>query len=132
MAIENAIHCPSGDHTASQMLPKGPTRLKLDPSALATYTEWTVVRKNGPFAAATASCLLSGDQLAESKEKTTAVVFPGGVSLVSRLPSALTTNASCGALSLVSSFASGRKKRILLPSGEDWIGKSAAFRHRSA
>ncbi len=33
--IENAIHCPFGDQTASQIFPSGPTGVKLDPSALA-------------------------------------------------------------------------------------------------
>ncbi len=53
------------------------------------------------------------------------MVVPFGVNLVKPLPSAPTTNRSCGALSLVSFLASGRKNRSLEPSGEDWIGKSA-------
>src|SRR5262249_31339395 len=104
------------------MSPKGPTRLKLDPSALAMYTEWVVVCQKGPCAAATATWGPSGDQLTESEEKTTAVAVPGGVSLVKPLPSAPTTNRSWGALSLVWFFASGWKYRSLEPSGEDWIG----------
>ncbi len=51
-----------------------------------------------------------------------AVVVPRGVTLVRPLPLAPTTNRSCGALSLVSFFASGRKKRSLEPSGEDATG----------
>ena len=81
-----------------------------------------MVSQKGPCAAATATWVPPGDQLTESYEWTTAVVVPGGVSLVKALPSAPMTNRSCGALSLVWFLASGWKYSSLEPSGEDSIG----------
>src|SRR4051812_1175463 len=106
------------------MSPRGPIRLRPDPSDRPTYTDREMLVQNGPFASAIATLLPSGDQLTASPEKTKAVVVPGGVSFVRPLPSAPTTNASCGALSPVSPFASGRKKMSLEPSGEDLTGRS--------
>src|SRR3954470_10881441 len=81
--------------------------------------------QKGPRAAAIARCLLSGDQVAVAAPNANAVVAPGGVSRVRWVPSASTTNASCGALSLVSPLALGRKKRNFRPLGEAAPGQSA-------
>jgi hypothetical protein len=95
--------------------------VKLDPSALAIYTERAWLSQKGPVTAAKATSVPSGDQLAEPPG-TKAEVVPRGVSLVKLLPFDQTTNRSCGALSLVSFLASGWKNRSLEPSGEDAMG----------